>query len=91
MTADPVPMSKAAAIAIPDEIDRIIMSCLAKNPDTRPSATALAKLLRDAPATKDWTEDDALAWWVEFRKVANVPARSSSPTMTITVDVGHRD
>jgi serine/threonine-protein kinase len=91
VTADPVPMSKVAAIAVPEVIDRIIMSCLGKNPDSRPSAAALAKLLREMPPAKDWTEEAALAWWVEFRKAVNVPTPSSTPTMTITVDVGHRD
>jgi len=91
VTAEPVPMSKVSAIEIPESIDRIIMSCLGKNPDGRPGAAALARQLREAPPAKDWSEDDALAWWLEFRKAANVPTPSSSPTMTITVDVGHRD
>jgi serine/threonine protein kinase len=42
----PVPPSERGAIAIPEKLEEVVLSCLAKNPDDRPSsAAALAQSL----------------------------------------------
>jgi serine/threonine-protein kinase len=90
VTTMPIPPSQASSIHISAALEQVIMRCLEKSPHARPSATALAKLLRAIPAERDWSEDEALAWWVEFRKQEPQAAASGTPTLTITVDVDQR-
>ena len=90
VTATPVPPSKAAGIFIPEALEQTILRCLAKSPRDRPTARALAALLRDAPPAKDWTEDEALAWWTKFRARESAAPTTGAPTMTITIDVDQR-
>jgi serine/threonine-protein kinase len=89
VTIDPVPPSKAAAIHIPAALEQLIMTCLSKRPAERPSAAVLAKQLRALPPTGDWSEEQAVAWWVEFRR-REIDASASEPTLTITVDLVKR-
>ncbi len=50
---------------IPPELDRLVISCLAKRPDDRPGD--LRAFARELAATVDgpWTDDEAEAWWEE--------------------------
>ncbi len=89
VTATPLPPSRVAAIYVPEGLEQIVMSCLAKQPADRPeSAAALASLLRALPIGSAWTEADALQWWREFRQ--HVHPTTSAPTLTITVDLEQR-
>ncbi len=58
----PAPPSRYAEQEVPPELDRVILQCLAKNPDERPSDTmkvaAMLAGLRDP-----WTKDRAEQWW----------------------------
>ena len=91
VTAEPVPPSQVATAPIPAALEQLILKCLAKRPDARPSATALAKLLRDVPRAGDWNEDEAQRWWLEFRRQAEAAvAASSTPSLTMTVDLVDR-
>jgi serine/threonine-protein kinase len=87
----PIPPSKAAAIHIPDALERVLLACLAKQPEERPSADDLAKQLRALAATGDWSEAEALRWWGEFHAFEEpaAPAKADDE-MTITVDLGRR-
>ncbi len=89
VTATPVPPSQVTDAAIPAELEQLVMRCLAKSPDARPTAAELARLLVPPPTSVGWTESDAEHWWREFRAQESSPA-SSAPTMTITVDLGRR-
>ena len=61
---------------VPHELEEVILRCLAKQPDDRPSS---ARALRDRLALlrdiDDWSDDDASRWWLQHRRVAGaVPA-----------------
>ena len=89
VTAQPKPPS-SHGVRIPEELERIILMCLAKQPSERPkSAGALAMLLRGVPSANDWSEDEALRWWSDFRRLDR-PTAASADTLTITVDLGER-
>ncbi len=89
VTKAPVPPS-TIAVHVPAALEKVILTCLAKAPADRPDgAKALARLLRELPPARDWSEDEAGAWWSEFRKAAQ-PSPSSS-VLTITVDLADRD
>ncbi|MEJ2483151.1 MAG: hypothetical protein P8049_08560 [Gemmatimonadota bacterium] len=60
--AAPAP-SSLSETAIPPELDRIVLECLAKEPDGRPaSALDLFRLLEGVPV-RPWTPERAQQWW----------------------------
>ncbi len=90
VTAQPKPPT-SYGVKMPDELERIILLCLAKKPEDRPAgAAALAKLLTDVPRANDWNDDEALRWWSDFRKLDR-PTTASADTLTITVDLDDRE
>ena len=74
------------------ELAAIIMRCLEKEPEQRfASATALATALRAVPAPGDWSEDDARAWWADFKATARkLHDATQQPTVPLTVDLTKR-
>jgi serine/threonine-protein kinase len=67
LNVTPDPPSRHAGTAIPEELDRTILACLAKRPDDRPqTATQLQKLLRQVPG-EPWTQEEAVRWWAAHR------------------------
>lgn len=76
---DPVPPSQRAGVEVPRELERIVLSCLAKVPEGRPaSAAALARAL-DAVEVEPWTDEAATRWWDAIKSPgpAMVPASPS--------------
>jgi hypothetical protein len=68
----PEPPSQRLGRSLPVELEQVVLQCLAKSPDDRPSS---AKTLRGRLAimkTGDsWTEDDAARWWLRYRRAAS--------------------
>jgi serine/threonine-protein kinase len=61
--AEPVPPSRRASIVVPPALEQLILSCLAKRPEDRPStAGEVARLLGEIDL-QPWTEADAKQWW----------------------------
>jgi eukaryotic-like serine/threonine-protein kinase len=91
VTARPKPPSELG-VAVSSELEAIIMRCLAKQPAERfATAAEMGDALRALPASADWTQALARAWWKNLQEVEDIGvARSSTPTLTITVDLGHR-
>ena len=76
----PDPPSARTELEIPAEIERIVMACLAKNPQQRPSgAEDLARQLASSTVRKPWTEERAEEWW-RLHKPPAVPAVRPTPT-----------
>ncbi len=49
---------------VPADLERIVMRCLAKNPQERyPTARALREALADCEAAGRWTHAEAAEWW----------------------------
>jgi serine/threonine protein kinase len=60
----PEPPSWRTELPIPAELEAIILSCLAKDPDDRPaSAEELSRLLAEVPFYCPWNRDRAESWW----------------------------
>jgi serine/threonine-protein kinase len=81
---------------VPADVERVILSCLAKKPADRPeSADALSRLLERCRDAGTWSEADAEAWWAEkaepSRSVAE-PKRAPAdrPQRTIVCDLERR-
>ena len=91
VTAKPVALSKVAPVS--EALEQIVMACLSKAQEHRPaSAAALAQSLRALVLDRDWGEDRARKWWVDFRR-QTPPPTSVEPTLAlaITVDLGQRN
>jgi hypothetical protein len=53
---------------IPSDLEAVILSCLAKEPELRPdSALQLAEMLDACASAGQWTNTDARAWWEAHR------------------------
>ena len=79
----PVPPSERTATHIPPALERIVMTCLEKDPADRPqSAAVLARALAAIDVEK-WTEQEAARWWS-----TNVP--SPTPAIALSADAGSR-
>ncbi len=62
--AKPMPPSRRTEIPIAADFERIVLRCLAKEPDDRPaSAEELADLLRQCEDYGTWSPGDAQQWW----------------------------
>ena len=60
----PTPPSQRTELPVPESLDRLIMSCLEKDPARRPqSAVALSRKLSACAAELAWTEEKAVQWW----------------------------
>jgi eukaryotic-like serine/threonine-protein kinase len=60
----PVPPSVRLGAKIPEKLEALILSCLAKAPEERPaSAAQLQKALVELAA--EWTQERAAEWWTE--------------------------
>jgi len=69
----PVPPSRRSELPVPAALDALVLACLAKKPDDRPSsAAALARSLTTIDAGPAWDEEQAMRWWQ-----VNQPASAS--------------
>jgi serine/threonine-protein kinase len=60
----PVPPSARSELPIPEAVDRLVLSCLAKNPAERPqSARDLSRQLAAISRLLPWTDERAREWW----------------------------
>jgi eukaryotic-like serine/threonine-protein kinase len=85
-TATPKPLSEITTNAIPQELETLVLACLAKSPSDRPaSASALAAALR-AMHVDAWSDDDAAAWWKRFASIEQLKTTSDgTPTRTLSI------
>jgi serine/threonine protein kinase len=74
----PLPSERLGRQVSPD-LEILIMQCLAKQPELRPSgAAALEEALRRCAAATSWSASDAEAWWD-----ANLRGVEASPAVTM--------
>ncbi len=61
----PQPPSTRTDMPIDPNLERVILACLQKNPDSRPqTACALSDRLAEAQAAEGvWTNEHAAEWW----------------------------
>lgn len=63
----PLPPSQVAPGVVPDDLERVVMRCLEKDPERRfQSARDLLAALRQLTCASQWTSERAVAWWQEF-------------------------
>jgi serine/threonine-protein kinase len=58
----PVPPSQRTELDVAPELDRAVLACLMKNPEDRPTAADLDRMLAEIEI-EPWSEEDATRWW----------------------------
>jgi serine/threonine-protein kinase len=82
----PQPPSKVAGRPIPERLEEIVMACLEKTPDKRPSsAVELWRELGEVPLTTPWTLERAEGWWREHLAELAGSSTASDSTQELTV------
>ena len=61
---EPVPPSAICEVPVPEQLDALVLRCLAKDPDDRPqSALEVGKALAAIRFDETWDEEGARHWW----------------------------
>jgi serine/threonine protein kinase len=64
---EPIPPSERVRKPISPSIEKVILSCLEKDPSKRPSsAESLAQLLEECELGNEWSHETAKSWWNRF-------------------------
>ena len=91
---DPTPPSQRTTQTIPAPLEAVILACLKKNPQDRPRNTRkLQGELACCPCQVPWSDEEATAWWTDYRERQQAAEPSSLPAgdqPTLAVDVGDR-
>jgi eukaryotic-like serine/threonine-protein kinase len=65
----PEPPSRRLGRPLPVDLEALVLRCLAKAPDDRPSsALAIRDRLAHMGLADSWSEDDAARWWLQYRR-----------------------
>jgi eukaryotic-like serine/threonine-protein kinase len=68
---DPVLPPSLIHSGIPDDLERVVLRCLAKDPADRfQNAHNLERALADCTCASDWDQDQAARWWRELERIA---------------------
>jgi hypothetical protein len=87
---EPEPPS-ARGVAIPAELEAVVLACLNKNPDRRPQSAAELRRLIEACKVPSWDSARARAWWSTHQPNLDGDAvQSTGEPRTIAVDGEHR-
>jgi eukaryotic-like serine/threonine-protein kinase len=91
--SEPPPVAERARGPLPEDLARLVMACLKKDPAERPqSAAELLDRLRACSVAGAWTEQAARAWWAANGEKlrAHHASHPSSAASTIAVDLQRR-
>jgi serine/threonine protein kinase len=93
--SQPQPPSAFTLTPVPDDLEAIILRCLAKDPDERfASAELLRAHLEDCALAGVWTAADARAWWSQheaaLRRPRRAPAALDRTELHVDWDAGRR-
>jgi hypothetical protein len=73
--------SRRLAAPLGADLEAVLLACLAKRPEDRPSsAHVLRRRLRDCAAAGRWTNDRAAEWWAAHRHQLRSGGASASGT-----------
>jgi serine/threonine-protein kinase len=75
---DPVAPPSGVRSDIPEDLERVVLRCLAKTPAERfPDAGSLERALCECACARDWNQERAARWWREADRPAPAPMRAT--------------
>jgi eukaryotic-like serine/threonine-protein kinase len=87
----PDPPSVRTGAYVPDDLERIVLRCLAKKPGDRyESAKALQHALDQCVEHTPWDSDLASQWWAAFKSGAPAAPLTTGGQQTIAIDITRR-
>jgi eukaryotic-like serine/threonine-protein kinase len=87
---EPPPLS-AKGVAVPAELEAIVLACLHKDPARRPQSAAELRRRIESCSVEPWDSAMALAWWREYQSALDgITRQSAGAAMTIAVDGADR-
>jgi hypothetical protein len=87
---EPTPLS-ARGLAIPAELEAVVLACLNKDPGRRPQNALELRRRVEACPVEPWDDDKALAWWREYKPdLDSLVRQSTGDVRTIAVDGARR-
>lgn len=73
----PVPPSERTEITVPASLERVILTCLEKDPDDRPqTARELGRLLAESIKDDVWAQEEAKEWWTQHMPAYDASLRA---------------
>jgi hypothetical protein len=88
----PVSPSKRVGHAICADLEKLVLQCLAKNPQDRPqSAAAVAEALRKCVPLVSWSARDADNWWSSFDSGLALSALAPTQTVAFAGTMGENE
>ena len=71
----PVPPSQRVSWSIPEPLETLVLSCLAKDPEDRPSSAEwLGNQLAECRTAQRWTPQRAREWWERYAPTGSPPS-----------------
>ncbi len=88
----PEPLSSRLGKPIAQDLEELVLSCLAKDPADRPqSAFELERRLTECSGVAPWTTEDALAWWATHGELwRKAPPLGGEGMLTVDLQVTSR-
>jgi serine/threonine-protein kinase len=80
MSAAPEPPSKRTSQPIPEDLERVVLKCLEKDPRARPASARELERMLAACRVPPWTDDDAARWWAQHLPPDSTLRSSAQPT-----------
>jgi serine/threonine-protein kinase len=78
---DPVTPPSQIRPGIPEDLERVVLRCLAKAPDDRfPDAESLEQVLADCACAARWNAKTAAQWWLDVGHPAEPPVTTTAKT-----------
>jgi len=76
----PVPPSERSGRPVPEDLERLLLECVAKEPEERPeSAPVFRERLHTLRGVEPWTTEAAHRWWCAHRDGVCPKARADAP------------
>ncbi len=87
----PVPPEERTDNPVPPALSELILACLAKGPDARPTADHLRRAVARLAAGERWTEQEAGDWWLRVEpSLLRARAGTTGLQTSITIDLAAR-
>ena len=82
---DPVLPPSQVRAGIPEDLERVVLRCLAKDPADRfPDAESLEQALGECACAGDWDQEQAARWWRGPERPPTVSTTVTAPTLQST-------